>query len=159
MEFLRLQNPTSIKLARTVLVDLGFVAERLASDAARAATAHSMKNPTPTTGFPTKKRELFMLVNRKLPKPRAHNTLRHMLDITDSTTVPVIRNPKTTSEDAEAVFYFPGCGNDRPVPGNRSCLPQPALERRCPDRASAAVHVLRLSDARETACRLKTAAS
>ena len=116
MEFLRLQNPTSIKLARTVLVDLGFVAERLASDAARAATAHSMKNPTPTTGFPTKKRELFMLVNRKLPKPRAHNTLRHMLDITDSTTVPVIRNPKTTSEDAEAVFYFPGCGNDRLFP-------------------------------------------
>lgn len=39
-----------------------------------------------------------------------------MLDITDSTTVPVIRNPKTTSEDAEAVFYFPGCGNDRLFP-------------------------------------------
>jgi Fe-S oxidoreductase len=27
--------------------------------------------------------------------------------------VPVIRNPKNTNEDSEAVFYFPGCGSER----------------------------------------------
>jgi Fe-S oxidoreductase len=27
--------------------------------------------------------------------------------------VPIIRNPKTTSVDTEAVFYFPGCGSER----------------------------------------------
>jgi len=27
--------------------------------------------------------------------------------------VPIIRNPKTTSVDSEAVFYFPGCGSER----------------------------------------------
>ena len=91
-----------------------------------------------------------MLVNRKLPKPRAHNTLRHMLDITDSTTVPVIRNPKTTSEDAEAVFYFPGCGNDRLFPEiGLACLS--LLFRR-----SSCAAAIRCA---ETACRLKTAAS
>jgi Fe-S oxidoreductase len=35
------------------------------------------------------------------------------LDIEDSDVVPIIRNPKTTSVDSEAVFYFPGCGSER----------------------------------------------
>ncbi len=114
--FLELQNPSTIRMARTVLVDVGFLAERLASDVARVQNASTVRNPTPTTGFPTKKRELFMMVNRKLPKPRMHTTLRHLLNITDPSVVPVLRNPKTTTDESEAVLYFPGCGNDRLFP-------------------------------------------
>jgi Fe-S oxidoreductase len=44
-----------------------------------------------------------------LPK----KTARALLDIEDSDVVPIIRNPKTTSVDTEAVFYFPGCGSER----------------------------------------------
>jgi Fe-S oxidoreductase len=44
-----------------------------------------------------------------LPK----KTARALLDIEDSDVVPIIRNPKTTSVDSEAVFYFPGCGSER----------------------------------------------
>lgn len=116
MGFLELQGPATVKMARTVLIDLGFMAQRLAADAAKAATARTLEKPTPTTGFPTKKRELFMLVNRKLPKPRVHGTLRHMLGITDPSVVPVISSPKAAGDDCETVFYFPGCGNDRLFP-------------------------------------------
>ena len=43
-----------------------------------------------------------------LPK----KTARALLDIEDAKYVPIIRNPQT-STDAEAVFYFPGCGSER----------------------------------------------
>ncbi|HJW54187.1 MAG TPA: (Fe-S)-binding protein, partial [Burkholderiaceae bacterium] len=35
------------------------------------------------------------------------------LDIEDNKIVPIIRDPKTTTADTEAVFYFPGCGSER----------------------------------------------
>jgi Fe-S oxidoreductase len=44
-----------------------------------------------------------------LPK----RTSRGLLDIEDDKVIPVIRNPKTSSEESEAVFYFPGCGSER----------------------------------------------
>ncbi|WP_376855630.1 heterodisulfide reductase-related iron-sulfur binding cluster, partial [Bordetella pertussis] len=31
----------------------------------------------------------------------------------DANYVPIIRDPKTTTADTEAVFYFPGCGSER----------------------------------------------
>jgi Fe-S oxidoreductase len=44
-----------------------------------------------------------------LPK----KTARALLDIEDDKIVPIIRDPKTTTADTEAVFYFPGCGSER----------------------------------------------
>lgn len=44
-----------------------------------------------------------------LPK----QTARKLLDIEDANYVPIIRDPKTTTADTEAVFYFPGCGSER----------------------------------------------
>ncbi|MEO6565319.1 MAG: (Fe-S)-binding protein, partial [Casimicrobiaceae bacterium] len=40
-------------------------------------------------------------------------TSRALLDIEDDTVVPIIRNPQLAADDAEAVFYFPGCGSER----------------------------------------------
>jgi len=40
-------------------------------------------------------------------------TARALLDIEDKEYVPIIRNPKATNADSEAVFYFPGCGSER----------------------------------------------
>jgi Fe-S oxidoreductase len=45
----------------------------------------------------------------KLPK----RTARALLDIEDAKVVPIIRDPAKVSEDADAVFYFPGCGSER----------------------------------------------
>ena len=44
-----------------------------------------------------------------LPK----KTARALLDIEDKAYVPIIRDPQATTADAEAVFYFPGCGSER----------------------------------------------
>ena len=44
-----------------------------------------------------------------LPK----RTARALLDIEDKHYVPVIRDPKRTTAESEAVFYFPGCGSER----------------------------------------------
>ena len=44
-----------------------------------------------------------------LPK----KTARALLDVEDPNIVPVIRNPNRSGDDAESVFYFPGCGSER----------------------------------------------
>jgi Fe-S oxidoreductase len=44
-----------------------------------------------------------------LPK----KTARALLDIEDKNYVPIIRDPKATTAETEAVFYFPGCGSER----------------------------------------------
>jgi Fe-S oxidoreductase len=43
----------------------------------------------------------------------AEETARALLDIEDDKVIPIIRNPKKTNADTEAVFYFPGCGSER----------------------------------------------
>ncbi|HET7096141.1 MAG TPA: (Fe-S)-binding protein, partial [Casimicrobiaceae bacterium] len=52
-------------------------------------------------------------VNKPMPGGLPKRTARALLDIEDDAIVPIIRNPKIAAEDAEAVFYFPGCGSER----------------------------------------------
>jgi Fe-S oxidoreductase len=52
-------------------------------------------------------------MNKKMPGNLPKKTARALLDIEDNKIVPIIRNPKTTTADTEAVFYFPGCGSER----------------------------------------------
>jgi Fe-S oxidoreductase len=40
-------------------------------------------------------------------------TFRQVLGLEDKTQVPILRDPQVAAEDAEAVFYFPGCGSER----------------------------------------------
>jgi Fe-S oxidoreductase len=53
------------------------------------------------------------IVNKKLPGGLPKRTARALLDIEDARYVPIIRDPEKTSAEAEAVFYFPGCGSER----------------------------------------------
>jgi Fe-S oxidoreductase len=48
-----------------------------------------------------------------MPKKMPSKTSRAMLGIEDDTMIPIIRNPQKAGEDADAVFYFPGCGSER----------------------------------------------
>jgi Fe-S oxidoreductase len=52
-------------------------------------------------------------INKKMPGNLPKKTARALLDIEDNEIVPIIRNPKTTTAETEAVFYFPGCGSER----------------------------------------------
>ncbi|MEO5671858.1 MAG: (Fe-S)-binding protein, partial [Ramlibacter sp.] len=52
-------------------------------------------------------------INKKLPGGLPKKTARALLDIEDKDYVPIIRDPKATTAETEAVFYFPGCGSER----------------------------------------------
>jgi Fe-S oxidoreductase len=59
------------------------------------------------------KSQVIHFINKPMPGGLPKKTSRALLDIEDSTVIPIIRNPHKTSEDSEAVFYFPGCGSER----------------------------------------------
>ena len=64
-------------------------------------------------GKPALREQVIHFVNKKMPGGLPKQAARKLLDIEDANYVPIIRDPKTTSADTEAVFYFPGCGSER----------------------------------------------
>ncbi|MCM5681356.1 FAD/FMN-binding oxidoreductase [Schlegelella sp. S2-27] len=113
MLMLNATNPQTIKLARTAMVDIGFKAQRMANDLLRGLAKKQTAKPRATVGTAPVKEQVIHFVNKKLPGGLPKKTARALLDIEDKNYVPIIRNPKTTSGDTEAVFYFPGCGSER----------------------------------------------
>jgi Fe-S oxidoreductase len=113
MFFLNARDPQTIKLARTAMIGWGYKAQRLAAELLRPFAAPTTKQPPASTGKPPVKAQVIHFVNKKMPGNLPKKTARALLDIEDPHYVPIIRNPQTTSSEAEAVFYFPGCGSER----------------------------------------------
>ncbi|MBL8510764.1 MAG: DUF3400 domain-containing protein [Betaproteobacteria bacterium] len=114
MFFLNAKNPTTIKLVKTAMIDWGYKVQRLAHSLARKSlllrsqTAH----PPATVGKPAIKAQVIHFINKPMPGGLPKKTARALLDIEDHKIVPIIRDPQR-AVDAEAVFYFPGCGSER----------------------------------------------
>jgi len=115
MTYLNLKDPATIKLMRGVMMDFGFKAQRLAHRAAKALhlVQDTRKHPPASLGAPTVKTQVIHFLNRPMPGNLPKRTSRALLDIEDDKVIPVIRNPKKTTEESDAVFYFPGCGSER----------------------------------------------
>jgi FAD/FMN-containing dehydrogenase/Fe-S oxidoreductase len=113
MFFLNATNPQTIKLARLCLIDWGYKAQRLANRAFNTLARAQTKRPPATTGRPPLKEQVIHFVNKRMPGGLPKRTARALLDIEDRDYVPIIRDPKATSSESEAVFYFPGCGSER----------------------------------------------
>ncbi|MFZ4288472.1 DUF3683 domain-containing protein [Variovorax sp. HJSM1_2] len=113
MFFLNATNPETIKLARSAMVNVGFKAQRLANDVLRVAARKQTSAPRATVGTAPIKEQVIHFINKKMPGGLPKRTARALLDIEDSDYVPIIRNPKATTAETEAVFYFPGCGSER----------------------------------------------
>ncbi|HZE92826.1 MAG TPA: FAD/FMN-binding oxidoreductase [Rhizobacter sp.] len=113
MLFLNATNPETIKLMRTAMVGVGFKVQRLANDLLRGLANKQTAAPPSTVGNPPIKEQIIHFINKKMPGGLPKRTARALLDIEDNDYVPIIRNPKTTTADTEAVFYFPGCGSER----------------------------------------------
>jgi Fe-S oxidoreductase len=113
MFFLNATNPQTIRIARKVMIEWGYKAQRAANRLlrrfARAQTAH----PPATTGKAAVREQVIHFVNKKMPGGLPKKTARALLDIENADYVPIIRDPASTSSDTEAVFYFPGCGSER----------------------------------------------
>lgn len=112
MLFLNATNPETIKLARKLMIDWGYRAQRLAATLLKRIAAGSARQPPATTGRAPVPVQVIHFVNKKLPGNLPKKTARALLDIEDARYVPIIRAPQTPV-DAEAVFYFPGCGSER----------------------------------------------
>ena len=115
MTYLNLKDPATIKLMRSVMMGFGFKAQRLVHKAAKAIglVRESRLHPPATLGAPTIKTQVIHFLNRPMPGNLPKRTARALLDIEDDKVIPVIRNPQKTTEDSDAVFYFPGCGSER----------------------------------------------
>ncbi|PPE64939.1 DUF3683 domain-containing protein [Caldimonas caldifontis] len=113
MMMLNATRPETIKLLRTAMVDVGFKAQRLANDLLKRVARKQTARPHATVGTAPVKEQVIHFINKKLPGGLPKKTARALLDIEDKNYVPIIRNPKTTTPETEAVFYFPGCGSER----------------------------------------------
>ena len=113
MFFLNATNPQTIKFMRSAMVDVGFKAQRLANDLLRRVARKQTAKPPATVGKSPVKEQVIHFINKKMPGGLPKKTARALLDIEDKDYVPIIRNPKSTTAETEAVFYFPGCGSER----------------------------------------------
>ncbi len=113
MAFLNTTNPQTIKLMRSAMVGVGFKVQRFANDMLKLAARKQTAAPPATLGTAPLKEQVIHFINKKLPGGLPKKTARALLDIEDKNYVPIIRDPKNTTAETEAVFYFPGCGSER----------------------------------------------
>ena len=113
MFMLNATRPETIKLARSLMVDVGMKAQRVANRLISVAARKQTLKPPASVGTAPIKEQVIHFVNKKMPGNLPRKTARALLDIEDRDYVPIIRNPQSTSTESEAVFYFPGCGSER----------------------------------------------
>jgi FAD/FMN-containing dehydrogenase/heterodisulfide reductase subunit C len=115
MLFLNASDPTTIKVARKLMIDWGYAAQRLAHRVAKSflITRQTTRQPPSTVGKPAVRAQVIHFINKPMPGGLPKRTARALLDIEDPAIIPVIRNPERVTEDSDAVFYFPGCGSER----------------------------------------------
>ncbi|MFA7268977.1 MAG: DUF3683 domain-containing protein [Sterolibacterium sp.] len=119
MAFLNATDPATIKLLRAAIVGLGYKVQRLGHALGKSLglIQEAVQQPMATLGQPGIKAQIIHFIAKPLPAKLPSRTARALLDIEDSTLIPVIRNPQKltelSDEDRDAVFYFPGCGSER----------------------------------------------
>ncbi len=115
MLYLNAANPATIKLMRKVMIEWAYKAQRSGYRIARSLGLFrkQVAHPPATVGAAPLQAQVIHFFNKPLPGNLPKKTARALLDIEDNTIVPIVRDPRKTSEESEAVFYFPGCGSER----------------------------------------------
>ena len=115
MFFLNATDPTTIKIAKKVMIDWAYGAQRLAHRLARrfGLVQAQTRRPPATVGRAPIKAQIVHFINKPMPGGLPKRTSRALLDIEDDAVVPIIRDPARVTEESDAVFYFPGCGSER----------------------------------------------
>jgi FAD/FMN-containing dehydrogenase/Fe-S oxidoreductase len=110
--FIGITSPQAIRIGHA-MTDLSFKAQRMANKLLRGFAKKQTAAPRSTVGTAPIKEQVIHFINKKMPGGLPKKTARALLDIEDKDYVPIIRNPKSTTSETEAVFYFPGCGSER----------------------------------------------
>ncbi|MGA7979919.1 MAG: FAD-binding and (Fe-S)-binding domain-containing protein, partial [Chromatiaceae bacterium] len=115
MRFLDATDPRVIRVLRKGLAEWGFAGLNMAhAGARRLGLVRGRKaQPGATTGKPDQVGQVLDLVSRPIRVELPKQTFRQVLALEDVSQVPILRDPGKAPDDAEAVFYFPGCGSER----------------------------------------------
>ena len=113
MFFLNAKDPATINATRQAMVGVGYKVQRVANELLSGLARKQTRHPPATVGKAPMREQVVHFINKKMPGGLPKQTARKLLDIEDSAYVPIIRDPRATSADTEAVFYFPGCGSER----------------------------------------------
>ena len=114
MAYLNATDPRTIHLMYKTLLQWGFRGQNLAYGwAKKLKLTRNTQHPAATTGKMTTRTQIVNFVSKPLPRKLPQQTLRQLLTLEDDKNVPILRDPKKRNEQADAVFYFPGCGSER----------------------------------------------
>jgi FAD/FMN-containing dehydrogenase/Fe-S oxidoreductase len=113
LQFLNVTNKTTVEWMRKGFVQMGYRGQRVAHQVFK--NIGLLKNITPknTTGKTPFYEQVVHFLRKPLPNQLPTQPLRHLLQLDDPTKVPIIRDKTKTTDQSEAVFYFPGCGSER----------------------------------------------
>ncbi|MCK5648629.1 MAG: FAD-binding oxidoreductase, partial [Gammaproteobacteria bacterium] len=120
MAFLNVTDPAVIKFMRKIMIEWSYMGQRLGHELAKRSGLFSgNQQPHSTHGKMPVKEQVINFVKKPMPADIPSQPMRQLLGVEDSTTIPILRdlkqiNERTDSaEEADAVFYFPGCGSER----------------------------------------------
>ncbi|MBB1075843.1 DUF3683 domain-containing protein [Rhodoferax sp. 4810] len=120
LQWLNITDPRLVRGLRTVLVRGGFAAMNFGHALARRLPLFNQlmtrqnQLPGATSAPPQFTNQLLPLISRPVPVNIPRHTLRSQLAIEQRSHIAIVRDPSIkNSDDAEAVFYFPGCGAER----------------------------------------------
>ncbi len=114
MAFLNATDPGTIHALRKGLVEWGFKAQRWGHEVAvKLPSVGKPARPKATTGKTPISAQVIHFLKKPLPSGVPRQTMRALLGIEDTKTVPILRDPAKVNDESDAVFYFPGCGSER----------------------------------------------
>ncbi|WP_455380725.1 FAD-binding and (Fe-S)-binding domain-containing protein, partial [Acidihalobacter prosperus] len=114
MAFLNINDPTTIRLYRKAMIEWGYKGQRMGYALfKRLGLLRNRQRPAATTGKTALRAQVVQFVKKPMPGGLPTRTMRGLLGLEDPSLVPVLRDPETTTDESEAVFYFPGCGSER----------------------------------------------
>ncbi|SFR63223.1 DUF3683 domain-containing protein [Thiomicrospira sp. ALE5] len=113
--YLNTGQPGLVKLLRTTMIGWGALGQRIGHKLAKMTGLLGKKDqlPAKSTGSTPVTQQVIHFVRKPLDTGPNQPTMRALLALEDRTIVPILRDPQKTTEESEAVFYFPGCGSER----------------------------------------------
>lgn len=115
MSFLNTTDPRAIRAMRKGMLQWGFKAITLGHYLFKRLGLLGKRGdiPAATSGRLDLKGQLVGMARKPLKVDLPKKTMRSLLGLEDTATVPILRNHARITDESDAVFYFPGCGSER----------------------------------------------
>jgi len=114
MAFLNITDPATIKVMRKGMIEWGYKGQRLLHPALKPVLKSRPQALPASTGAAMKFTEQVVhFMKKPMPGGLPAQTTRAMLGVEDKDVVPILRDPPRVNDEADALFYFPGCGSER----------------------------------------------